>query len=102
MLVPAHHLLSSPTRRSSYQQTRRMPRVPATGIPPPNAFGSRAAPASPTSPNSSPEAARSSDRKSTRLNSSHLVISYAVSCLKKKNIKQEITHTSDRISVLQR
>src|SRR5688500_19697304 len=29
------------------------------------------------------------DRKSTRLNSSHLVISYAVFCLKKKNI---ITH----------
>src|SRR5256885_12098184 len=28
----------------------------------------------------------SSDRKSTRLNSSHLVISYAVFCLKKKNI----------------
>src|SRR5256885_12204609 len=28
------------------------------------------------------------DRKSTRLNSSHLVISYAVFCLKKKN-KQE-------------
>src|SRR2546426_5958858 len=26
-----------------------------------------------------------SDRKSTRLNSSHLVISYAVFCLKKKN-----------------
>src|SRR5256885_12965645 len=28
---------------------------------------------------------RLSDRKSTRLNSSHLVISYAVFCLKKKN-----------------
>src|SRR5256885_12338217 len=28
--------------------------------------------------------ARRSDRKSTRLNSSHLVISYAVFCLKKK------------------
>src|SRR5256885_3300743 len=28
---------------------------------------------------------RSTDRKSTRLNSSHLVISYAVFCLKKKN-----------------
>src|SRR5256885_11428593 len=28
----------------------------------------------------------STDRKSTRLNSSHLVISYAVFCLKKKNI----------------
>src|SRR5256885_6092120 len=29
------------------------------------------------------------DRKSTRLNSSHLVISYAVFCLKKKNNKRE-------------
>src|SRR2546426_2503137 len=28
------------------------------------------------------------DRKSTRLNSSHLVISYAVFCLKKKNKQQ--------------
>src|SRR2546426_3461145 len=27
------------------------------------------------------------DRKSTRLNSSHLVISYAVFCLKKKNLQ---------------
>src|SRR5256885_12457606 len=33
-----------------------------------------------------------SDRKSTRLNSSHLVISYAVFCLKKKNKKQTSTH----------
>src|SRR5256885_5090674 len=32
------------------------------------------------------------DRKSTRLNSSHLVISYAVFCLKKK--KKTITHVS--------
>src|SRR5256885_8250142 len=31
------------------------------------------------------------DRKSTRLNSSHLVISYAVFCLKKK--KQHTTHS---------
>src|SRR5256885_8553225 len=29
------------------------------------------------------------DRKSTRLNSSHLVISYAVFCLKKKNALRE-------------
>src|SRR2546426_7308642 len=34
---------------------------------------------------------RRSDRKSTRLNSSHLVISYAVFCLKKKK-KKESTH----------
>src|SRR5256885_3356278 len=33
-----------------------------------------------------PEAKHCRDRKSTRLNSSHLVISYAVFCLKKKNI----------------
>src|SRR5256885_12447908 len=32
------------------------------------------------------------DRKSTRLNSSHLVISYAVFCLKKKNIEYVVTH----------
>src|SRR5256885_1443041 len=30
------------------------------------------------------------DRKSTRLNSSHLVISYAVFCLKKKKKKNEV------------
>src|SRR5256885_8189206 len=32
------------------------------------------------------------DRKSTRLNSSHLVISYAVFCLKKKNEILHIRH----------
>src|SRR2546426_4216351 len=38
-----------------------------------------------------PVAARVADRKSTRLNSSHLVISYAVFCLKKKkNITTQI------------
>src|SRR5256885_2951875 len=33
--------------------------------------------------------ASETDRKSTRLNSSHLVISYAVFCLKKKKKKQD-------------
>src|SRR5690242_20838444 len=37
---------------------------------------------------------RGSDRKSTRLNSSHMSISYAVFCLKKKN-----THAHDRITL---
>src|SRR5688500_20042925 len=32
------------------------------------------------------------DRKSTRLNSSHLVISYAVFCLKKKKTKRDEHH----------
>src|SRR5438034_7460076 len=40
------------------------------------------------------------DRKSTRLNSSHTVISYAVFCLKKKNEREEAdelldSHSSD-------
>src|SRR5256885_5917763 len=35
------------------------------------------------------------DRKSTRLNSSHLVISYAVFCLKKKNIHNYTPHRHD-------
>src|SRR5438034_3941489 len=34
--------------------------------------------------------ARCTDRKSTRLNSSHTVISYAVFCLKKKKEKKKI------------
>src|SRR5256885_7015259 len=33
------------------------------------------------------------DRKSTRLNSSHLVISYAVFCLKKKKYKNHLRYT---------
>src|SRR5207248_11522100 len=37
-------------------------------------------------------ASRSTDRKSTRLNSSHRTISYAVFCLKKKNKHHTIPH----------
>src|SRR2546426_1580927 len=37
---------------------------------------------------------RGQDRKSTRLNSSHLVISYAVFCLKKKKKKLCVTQMS--------
>src|SRR2546426_7389561 len=40
--------------------------------------------------------ARGGDRKSTRLNSSHLVISYAVFCLKKKNKQPLLTHAGKR------
>src|SRR2546426_7912551 len=36
---------------------------------------------------------RKRDRKSTRLNSSHLVISYAVFCLKKKKNKTTANHS---------
>src|SRR2546426_7910582 len=40
-----------------------------------------------------------SDRKSTRLNSSHLVISYAVFCLKKKKKKERIQHTKPQANM---
>src|SRR5436853_1878058 len=40
------------------------------------------------------------DRKSTRLNSSHLGISYAVFCLKKKNILNSLLHTSVTYTLL--
>src|SRR2546426_3748435 len=40
------------------------------------------------------------DRKSTRLNSSHLVISYAVFCLKKKKIYQDpLIYSEPRVMV---
>src|SRR2546429_5708516 len=41
-----------------------------------------------------------SDRKSTRLNSSHGYISYAVFCLKKKNITDNRTHNTVQVLFL--
>src|SRR2546422_2876665 len=41
---------------------------------------------------------RDRDRKSTRLNSSHGYISYAVFCLKKKKINKEVQNIDNRIS----
>src|SRR5438034_7206187 len=43
----------------------------------------------------------SGDRKSTRLNSSHTVISYAVFCLKKKKNKQVAEQDSERYGLEQ-
>src|SRR2546426_6502412 len=63
----------------------RVPRPPrGTGSP-----GRRAGPACGTRDRPPPRSdAGRPDRKSTRLNSSHLVISYAVFCLKKKKKKK--------------
>src|SRR5258708_31617743 len=41
------------------------------------------------------------DRKSTRLNSSHQIISYAVFCLKKKKKKNTLDHQRERSRVHQ-
>src|SRR5258708_24426850 len=41
--------------------------------------------------------ARSTDRKSTRLNSSHQIISYAVFCLKKNRYESPFVHGRDSL-----
>src|SRR5438034_6185232 len=46
-----------------------------------------------------PQSARGLDRKSTRLNSSHTVISYAVFCLKKKKNKNKQKHNKQRDTI---
>src|SRR3712207_8796575 len=63
--------------------TDRYRRVGAGGRGRPRADGARVRPVALTAPTRAPRPARG-DRKSTRLNSSHANISYAVFCLKKK------------------
>src|SRR5438034_2122867 len=74
-----HHLdlPSFPTRRSSDLSAFRLRGVRSRCI---------SGPCSPFPPDHGP----SLDRKSTRLNSSHTVISYAVFCLKKKTLASQI------------
>src|SRR5437762_14210943 len=82
---------SSPTRRSSDLACRRCPR---TTLPMSNVRGGTISPGSPDNTfgtfNIDGEVLNVpkvlSDRKSTRLNSSHRCISYAVFCLKKKKL----------------
>src|SRR5258708_25386205 len=47
-------------------------------------------------------ATRTSDRKSTRLNSSHQIISYAVFCLKKKKKKNKHNIKDDSFDIKKR
>src|SRR5438874_889702 len=71
-------LHSFPTRRSSDLSSARVTRDLPPEREPRTEHGSRLARLSPDEP--------IRDRKSTRLNSSHVEISYAVFCLKKKKI----------------
>src|SRR5688572_31409096 len=78
------HLHSFPTRRSS-DLTMGSPTRPRASLSPFPAAPTRWR--SPTSfASSEPPETATTDRKSTRLNSSHSQISYAVFCLKKKNL----------------
>src|SRR2546426_2271827 len=67
-----------------WRQTARVVRVDQGAAAAP-AWAGEAARAGPSAE------AKELDRKSTRLNSSHLVISYAVFCLKKKKTKKRVT-----------
>src|SRR5438874_7603765 len=64
----------SDLERSCRRSGHRTGKQRAAGLPPPLGFS---------------RSSRAADRKSTRLNSSHVEISYAVFCLKKKKKKQE-------------
>src|SRR5438105_15537906 len=76
-------LLSFPTRRSS-DLPRRAPASAWSPRAPPRRRGSRAVPRRRRRRARCGPRATERDRKSTRLNSSHEWISYAVFCLKKK------------------
>src|SRR5256885_11656562 len=67
--------------RSSQRQVRRLPVVDESG----RLLGMLSLGDIAVKEDGDIEGAEALDRKSTRLNSSHLVISYAVFCLKKKN-----------------
>src|SRR5437867_5246580 len=91
---PAHLALHSfPTRRSSdlpIPPSRRQPRrFPMSVSPSVSKVAS-------SSGRTTSTRARRSDRKSTRLNSSHRTISYAVFCLKKKKNIRYTSRTRDR------
>src|SRR5690606_39938738 len=90
------HLHSFPTRRSSDLPARSAASPPAAApTRRPSSSRSWSAPASART-TSIPAPA---DRKSTRLNSSHVKISYAVFCLKKKKKKHNITSTEVHIDM---
>src|SRR5690349_24052108 len=81
---------SFPTRRSSDLNTDGLAGSPLTVNPPPTS-ASRPRPRTNTACGASTLRLRRTavgpDRKSTRLNSSHVESSYAVFCLKKKNLR---------------
>src|SRR5207248_6491840 len=56
-----------------------------------------AEPAAGSNPASGAPLATGADRKSTRLNSSHRTMSYAVFCLKKKTLHETLTVTPDEL-----
>src|SRR5437899_8078125 len=85
-LFPYTTLFRSRDRRERHARGAPGPRRPVRPAPPPAVL--RVSGRQPIEP----RLTRRTDRKSTRLNSSHLGISYAVFCLKKK----KSNHTLDK------
>src|SRR2546426_7034390 len=90
-LFPYTTLFRSQTLRRQGARSRRVPHVVGRAH-----RLQRPAPVRPHAAGAARRACRASadegDRKSTRLNSSHLVISYAVFCLKKKKSNHDHTN----------
>src|SRR5690625_5833522 len=84
---------------SADRSSQRSPPVPSstTGLPAgaPSSSWAKALPARGRTRAATSTTASSADRKSTRLNSSHVAISYAVFCLKKKK-RRMIAHDLDK------
>src|SRR5690625_6459852 len=83
------NLHSFPTRRSSDLRPPRAGRSPTRGVPPRR----------PGTPPGRRRGGAGQDRKSTRLNSSHVAISYAVFCLKKKIEDTHNTTKNERLEI---
>src|SRR2546430_9379568 len=90
-------MIRRPPRSTLFPYTTLFRSAPGAGprSPPPRPHAILHSP--PPTPTSSPPppraGGRDADRKSTRLNSSHSQISYAVFCLKKKKHTKYIGHT---------
>src|SRR5207253_6784750 len=96
------YLHSFPTRRSSDLSSPADENLDARSrhellLPGPRRRRARALPRRRRKSPSSSAARAGKDRKSTRLNSSHVAISYAVFCLKKKKNKQYSYNTPTRL-----
>src|SRR2546426_5481846 len=85
-------MIRRPPRSTLFPYTTLFRSVPFQFLAPSTSASSSPTPSTPPTKKASSTAISSPpDRKSTRLNSSHLVISYAVFCLKKKKKKKEKT-----------
>src|SRR5258708_9061237 len=91
-LFPYTTLFRSPPRP-------RAARRPVGGDPHPGAWMSKD-PAAGAHASSGSSLSPAEDRKSTRLNSSHQIISYAVFCLKKKKVIRRVDKDHTRLVVL--